>query len=133
MTQHVYDFGGGQAAGTSDQKDLLGGKGANLAEMTRLGLPVPPGFTVSTATCLQFLAEDQTLPGGAVEQVRLALGVLESRMDRRFGDAGQPLLVSVRSGAAVWARTRLCRRIFAMFWSSTSCVLNAVPDWNIFR
>ncbi|MDP6942765.1 MAG: pyruvate, phosphate dikinase [Myxococcota bacterium] len=101
MTQHVYDFGGGQAAGTSDQKDLLGGKGANLAEMTRLGLPVPPGFTVSTATCLQFLAEDQTLPSEAVEQVRLALGVLESRMDRRFGDAGQPLLVSVRSGAAV--------------------------------
>ena len=101
MTQYVYDFGDGQAAGTSDQKHLLGGKGANLAEMTRLGLPVPPGFTVSTQTCLEFIADDSKIPEAAKGEISEGLALLEKRMERRFGDVGSPLLVSVRSGAAI--------------------------------
>ena len=101
MMQHVYDFGDGQAAGSTEQKNILGGKGANLAEMTRLGLPVPPGFTVSTATCLRFIAEGDVLPEDAKAQIREGLALLERRMERRFGDHDSPLLVSVRSGAAI--------------------------------
>jgi pyruvate,orthophosphate dikinase len=101
MTQHVYDFGAGQAAGAAQLKDLLGGKGANLAEMTLLGLPVPPGFTVSTATCLEFIAANGALSADAQAQIRDGLKVLEARMERRFGDVSAPLLVSVRSGAAI--------------------------------
>ena len=101
MTQHVYDFGAGQAAGAAELKSLLGGKGANLAEMTRLGLPVPPGFTVSTATCLEFIAAQGSLSTAAKAQIEDALRVLEARMERRFGDVTAPLLVSVRSGAAI--------------------------------
>ncbi|WP_210650699.1 pyruvate, phosphate dikinase [Nocardioides sp. SYSU D00065] len=95
----VYDF----SEGNKDQKDLLGGKGANLAEMTNLGLPVPPGFTISTETCRAYLAqveegEDGELDGLA-EEVTEHLAALESAMGKRLGDADDPLLVSVRSGA----------------------------------
>jgi pyruvate, orthophosphate dikinase len=80
-------------------RSLLGGKGANLAEMTRLGIPVPPGFTVTTQACLRYLADDNTMPGDVWEQVLRALHDVEQVLDKRFGDPTSPLLVSCRSGA----------------------------------
>ncbi|MET8338912.1 pyruvate, phosphate dikinase [Streptosporangium canum] len=94
MPKYVYDF----TEGNKDLKDLLGGKGANLAEMTNLGLPVPPGFTITTDACRRFL-DDGTLPAGLEEEVSLHLAALEKQMGRRLGQADDPLLVSVRSGA----------------------------------
>ncbi|MEV4242881.1 pyruvate, phosphate dikinase [Streptosporangium canum] len=94
MPKYVYDF----TEGNKDLKDLLGGKGANLAEMTNLGLPVPPGFTITTDACRRFL-HDGTLPAGLEEEVSLHLAALEKQMGRRLGQADDPLLVSVRSGA----------------------------------
>jgi pyruvate,orthophosphate dikinase len=93
---YVYDF----TEGDKDHKDLLGGKGANLAEMTNLGLPVPPGFTVSTDACRAYL-EVGDLPDGLAGEIDEHLAALEKEMGRRLGDPGDPLLVSVRSGAAV--------------------------------
>ena len=94
MPTFVYDF----ARGSRDQADLLGGKWANLAEMTRLGLPVPPGFTITTEACRLYLASGEEPPDlGA--QVSIQLDRLEERMGRRLGDPSDPLLVSVRSGA----------------------------------
>ncbi len=94
MTKYVYDF----AEGNKDQKDLLGGKGANLAEMTNLGLPVPPGFTITTEACRAYLATGAEPPELA-EQVAEHLAAMESAMGKRLGDPENPLLVSVRSGA----------------------------------
>jgi pyruvate,orthophosphate dikinase len=85
--------------GNKDQKDLLGGKGANLAEMTNLGLPVPPGFTISTEACLAYLSGGSRLPAGLMDDVTAALRTVEERTNKRFGDPERPLLVSVRSGA----------------------------------
>ncbi|MGM0578651.1 MAG: pyruvate, phosphate dikinase [Myxococcota bacterium] len=99
--RYVYSFGAGEADGGADMKSVLGGKGANLAEMTRLGLPVPPGFTVDTNACLEFIANNNTLPDPVREQARKALDLLQERMGLTFGDNTRPLLVSVRSGAAV--------------------------------
>ncbi|MEX2355853.1 MAG: pyruvate, phosphate dikinase [Thermaerobacterales bacterium] len=93
----VYRFDEGRA----ELGALLGGKGANLAEMTRVGLPVPPGFTITTEACNAYLKKDGRFPAGLEEQIGAALADLEQRMDRRFGDRSRPLLVSVRSGAAV--------------------------------
>jgi pyruvate, orthophosphate dikinase len=87
------------ARGGRDQADLLGGKGANLAEMTRLGLPVPPGFTVTTQACRAYLAGGERFPDGLIEQLRTAVAELESATGRRLGDPEAPLLLSVRSGA----------------------------------
>jgi pyruvate,orthophosphate dikinase len=81
-------------------KDLLGGKGANLAEMTRIGLPVPPGFTITTEVCDLYYKNGRKLPVGLMEEVRKSVTVLETELDKRFGDSKSPLLVSVRSGAA---------------------------------
>src|SRR5438876_6523792 len=94
MTEYVYDF----SEGNKDMKDLLGGKGANLAEMTNMGLPVPPGFTATTEACLAYLAHGD-FPPGFMEEVEEHLGRLEETMGKRLGDANDPLLVSVRSGA----------------------------------
>ena len=94
MTQYVFDF----TEGNKDQKELLGGKGANLAEMTRLGLPVPPGFTITTEACREYLALG-TEPGKLHVQVTMALRHLEDKVGRRLGQRHDPLLVSVRSGA----------------------------------
>src|SRR3954469_14269473 len=91
---YVYDF----TAGDKDQKDLLGGKGANLAEMTNLGVPVPPGFTISTEACRAYL-EAGDVPGGRNAEIDEPLHMHGEPMGRRLGDAGAPLLVSVRSGA----------------------------------
>jgi len=100
VTRSVYFFGNGRADGTRDMKQILGGKGANLAEMTNLGVPVPPGFTVAASECVAYLDH-----GGISEalrgEVQQALAQLEQASGKRFGDASNPLLVSVRSGAAV--------------------------------
>ncbi len=99
MAKWVYAFGGGTAEGRSEMKNLLGGKGANLAEMANLGLPVPPGFTITTEVCTYYYDNGQTYPGDLRDQVEAALVRIESIMGSRFGDVADPLLVSVRSGA----------------------------------
>ena len=99
MTKWVYGFGGGVADGNAGMKDLLGGKGANLAEMSALGLPVPPGFTVTTEVCTHFYAQERQYPDDLADQVEAALTAIERSVGAGFGDAGNPLLVSVRSGA----------------------------------
>ncbi|MEF8874258.1 MAG: pyruvate, phosphate dikinase [Candidatus Thermoplasmatota archaeon] len=97
MNEYVYSF----EEGSADMKDLLGGKGSNLAEMTTIGLNVPPGFTVTTEACLEYLEKEEKLPDEVKEQMREYLEELEEKMDQKFGDLEDPLLVSVRSGAAV--------------------------------
>jgi pyruvate, orthophosphate dikinase len=98
-TRWVYSFGDGKAEGRADMKNLLGGKGANLAEMSNLGLPVPPGFTITTEVCTYYYKHDRTYPADLSDQVAAALAQIEQTIGMRFGDAGNPLLVSVRSGA----------------------------------
>ncbi len=100
MTQkYVYFFGNGQAEGRADMKNLLGGKGANLAEMTSIGLPVPPGFTLSTEVCTEFYKNNNQYPVSLAAEVSANLKQVEELMGRKFGDPQNPLLVSVRSGA----------------------------------
>ena len=101
MKQMVYFFGGGKGEGRSDMKELLGGKGANLAEMTNISLPVPPGFTITTEVCDQYYQSGQKLPSGLSQQIDENLAKLEDAMAAKLGDNANPLLVSVRSGAAV--------------------------------
>jgi len=100
MSQHVYRFGNGTAEGDKSMKALLGGKGANLAEMSRIGLPVPPGFTITTEACHYVSTHGGQWPEGLEGAVGDGIRHLEEAMGRRFGDAERPLLVSVRSGAA---------------------------------
>ena len=95
----VYAFGGGTADGDASMKNLLGGKGANLAEMAKLGLPVPPGFTISTAVCVAYYQTGRAYPAGLEAEVNAALESLERQSCKGFGDPANPLLVSVRSGA----------------------------------
>src|SRR5215471_1614233 len=95
----VYTFGDGKAEGKAGLKDLLGGKGANLAEMANLGLPVPPGFTITTEVCTYFYANHKSYPKELEGQVEAALAHVGKIAGRPFGDAQNPLLVSVRSGA----------------------------------
>ena len=97
--KRVYFFGGGRAEGRAEQKDLLGGKGANLHEMTRLGIPVPPGFTITTEVCTSYYAHRGRYPKGLEREVAEALHRVEKIMGKRFGDPEDPLLLSVRSGA----------------------------------
>jgi pyruvate, orthophosphate dikinase len=99
VTQYVYFFGGGKADGQRDMKDLLGGKGSGLAEMTNAGLPVPPGFTISTQACNIYYERGGVLPREVGEQSDQALARLEGLMGKKLGDAADPLLVSVRSGS----------------------------------
>ena len=98
--KYVYFFGRGHADGGREMKDLLGGKGANLAEMTGLGVPVPPGFTLTTEACRHYLISDE-LPDGVRSEVDGALARLEKTTGKQFGGSTDPLLVSVRSGAAI--------------------------------
>ena len=95
----VYNFGDGSAEGKADMKNLLGGKGANLAEMCSLGLPVPPGLTITTEVCVAYYANGKKLPDGLESQVADAIGQMEKKVGTKFGDGENPLLLSVRSGA----------------------------------
>jgi pyruvate,orthophosphate dikinase len=101
MTQYVYRFGGGVSDGGKGDKNLLGGKGANLAEMASIGLPVPPGFTISTAMCATYYDEGERFPQSLRDEVANGIAHIEGITGKRFGDAADPLLVSVRSGARV--------------------------------
>jgi pyruvate,orthophosphate dikinase len=101
MTQWVYSFGAGHNEGRADMRNLLGGKGANLAEMASIGLPVPPGFTITTEVCTAYYENGQKYPDALAAQVRAALARVEEAVGNRFGDHHRPLLVSVRSGARV--------------------------------
>ena len=121
MEQLIYFFGGGKAEGTGTMKDVLGGKGAGLHEMTNVGVPVPPGFTIVTGVCRAYHAHGRTLPGDFEAQQRAALTRLEGMMGRQLGDANDPLLVSVRSGAK-----------FSMPGMMTPCSISAStidPSW----
>jgi len=99
--KRVYFFGSGKADGDASMRDLLGGKGANLAEMTNLGVPVPPGFTIATKVCKEYYESGGKWPAGLAKEVDTNLAKLERAMNARLGDPRKPLLVSVRSGAAV--------------------------------
>ncbi|MCW8995453.1 MAG: pyruvate, phosphate dikinase, partial [Psychromonas sp.] len=99
MVKYVYSFAQGLADGNRALAGLLGGKGANLAEMSAIGLPVPPGFTLTTVVCKEFHDRDGSYPEEVYKQVNLALKTLEKQMGKRFGDAENPLLLSIRSGA----------------------------------
>ena len=101
MTQYVYRFGGGVSDGGKGDKNLLGGKGANLAEMASIGLPVPPGFTISTAMCTRYYEEGEQFPQSLRDEVAQGIAHIEGVTGKSFGDASNPLLVSVRSGARV--------------------------------
>ncbi|MBI3577822.1 MAG: pyruvate, phosphate dikinase [Ignavibacteriales bacterium] len=97
--KYVYFFGNGKAEGKAEMKNLLGGKGANLAEMTNIGLPVPPGFTISTEVCTYYYEHNKTYPKSLKKDVEVAMTTVEKAMGIKFGDVNNPLLVSVRSGA----------------------------------
>src|SRR6185503_11583389 len=99
MEKYVYYFGDGHAEGNAKMKEVLGGKGAGLAEMTNIGVPVPPGFTISTEVCTYFYAHEKTYPPELKQAVAENLAKVEQSVDRKFGDRNKPLLVSVRSGA----------------------------------
>lgn len=99
MSKLVYSFGAGLADGDASMKNLLGGKGANLAEMNKIGLPVPPGFTITTEVCTAFYALGQKYPDALADEVKAAMTTVETTVGKGFGDAENPLLVSVRSGA----------------------------------
>ena len=99
MTQWVYTFGNGSAEGDGTMKNLLGGKGANLAEMSRVGLPVPPGFTLSTEVCTHYYSNNKAHPKDLEKQVEKGITTIEKIIGKKFGDETNPLLVSVRSGA----------------------------------
>jgi pyruvate, orthophosphate dikinase len=101
MSKWVYNFGDGSAEGEASMKNLLGGKGANLAEMSNLGLPVPPGFTISTEVCTAYYDNNKTYPDGLHDHVKASIAVIEKTVGANFGDEQNPLLVSVRSGARV--------------------------------
>jgi pyruvate,orthophosphate dikinase len=99
MTKYVYSFGGGTADGDGKMKEILGGKGAGLAEMSKAGVPVPPGFTISTEVCNIFFENKNRVPDEINQQVLEAMGKLEAQIGKKLGDPKNPLLVSVRSGA----------------------------------
>ena len=99
MTQYVYRFGGGVAEGGAGDKNLLGGKGANLAEMASIGLPVPPGFTISTAMCTRYYVEGGAFPESLRAEVANGIAHIDQACGKRFGDVADPLLLSLRSGA----------------------------------
>ena len=97
-TKNVYTFGAGKAEGKAEMKNLLGGKGANLAEMNLIGVPVPAGFTITTDACREYLTTG-IVPAQLHDQIHVSLANLEKIVGKNFGDASNPLLVSVRSGA----------------------------------
>ena len=122
MAKWVYSFGNGTAEGRAEMRNLLGGKGANLAEMSSLGLPVPPGFTVTTDVCTYYYGNTKSYPPELRDEVDAALEGIEKTAGASFGDPNNPLLVSVRSGARASASTT------APCWGSPSRrVMSASP------
>ena len=105
MTKWVYTFGDGVAEGRAGDRNLLGGKGANLAEMCSLGLPVPPGFTITTEACTWYYENGKTYPASLEADVAAALDHVAALTGRRFGDRDRLLLVSVRSGSRIASRS----------------------------
>src|SRR5258708_38678054 len=99
MAKYVYGLGGGTAEGDGKMKDVLGGKGAGLAEMSRAGVPVPPGFTISTDVCNLYFNNDKQVPDAVQKEIAKALTNLEKLTGKKLGDPKNPLLLSVRSGA----------------------------------
>lgn len=99
LKQIIYNFGNGKSEGNASMKEILGGKGANLAEMCNIGIPVPPGFTITSETCNYYYANSQNLPTNFIEEVRRAINKIEETLAKEFGDSENPLLVSVRSGS----------------------------------
>src|SRR5690348_9615562 len=99
MAKSVYSFGKTRCDGSGVLRSLLGGKGANLAQMTRIGLPVPPGFTITTEVCTAYYQQGKKLPAGLMEEVQQNISKLERELGKKFGDPKNPLLVAVRSGA----------------------------------
>ena len=99
MAKFVYCFGAKGTDGDASMRNLLGGKGANLAEMAKLGMPVPAGFTITTECCVEYLAEGGKFPAGLEEEIAAALKKTEAAMGMKYGDAENPLLLSSRSGA----------------------------------
>ena len=95
--KYIYFFGGGKAEGKASMRELLGGKGAGLHEMTRIGVPVPPGFTITTEVCAYYYDHRRQYPKGLAEAIANSLGRVEKIIGRKFGDPENPLLVSVRS------------------------------------
>ena len=101
MAKRIYAFGGGKADGDKDMKNLLGGKGAGLAEMSSIGIPVPPGFTITTEVCTEYYKSGKKMPKGLEAEIKAAMKKVEALTGNEFGDTENPLLVSVRSGARV--------------------------------
>src|SRR6188472_780676 len=99
--KYVYSFGGKTADGDGSMKELLGGKGANLAEVCKIGIPVPPGFTITTEGCGAYYDQGKKIPEASIPQIDEALKKVEATCGKKFGDPADPLLVSVRSGAAL--------------------------------
>src|SRR5215475_8701974 len=99
MKKYVYSFGNGTADGDGTMKDVLGGKGSGLAEMSKAGVPVPPGFTISTEVCNIFFQNNRAVPEEIEEEISRGLARLEESIAKRLGDPADPLLLSVRSGA----------------------------------
>src|ERR1035441_5172011 len=99
MKKHVYMFGNGKADGDGKMKDILGGKGSGLAEMSRAGLPVPPGFTIATDVCNIYFDNNKQVPAEIQNEIDKAIVKLEKTIGQKLGDARDPLLLSVRSGA----------------------------------
>ena len=99
--KYVYAFGDENTEGTAEMKNLLGGKGANLGEMSSLGIQVPPGFTISTEACIYYFQNKNTFPSKLWDEILTRLKYLEKVLGKKFGDASNPLLVSVRSGARI--------------------------------
>ena len=97
-TKYVYDFGK-KTDGDAKQRELLGGKGANLAEMARIGLPVPPGFTITTEVCTYYYANKKNYPKILDSQIRQSVELMEKQLGKKLGDLKKPILLSVRSGA----------------------------------
>src|SRR5262245_49753849 len=100
MPKRVFSFGAGKAEGQGHQKELLGGKGAGLAELTNIGLPVPAGFTITIDTCAEYYSAGKRYPSGLDAEIRKGIERLEKTTGKKLGDPSDPLLVSVRSGAA---------------------------------
>ena len=125
----VYYFGKKKTEGKGKSKILLGGKGTNLAEMTSIGLPVPPGFTITTEVCDSFYKSGEKLPSGLMDQVNKAVVLLEKELGKKFGDDANPLLVSVRSGAAVSMPGMMNTILNLLPWSGpTARVLAVLPE-----